>query len=355
MALLDGPYQNDKVAALYVNYQKNPTPQNFQTYAAFSEGQQARLYPGRVPSVLTDDMKRDIGNSLQAVDQTPQGALQAAGTLSNLRDTTGAYYGGAVHELLRDHIIKPGQYVAGQLIGDPKTFTMAGDVLKATSMTNDDLFRQSGITEAKADAVARAAFSSFAATFSDTVNGRQLVGNYEAALSSLLRYHGDVSTATAQSMAKSMILDRYNIRGNMRIPSNFDDMDVADGAQSVLNDIKNHNLIAPPSFSGAGGALQSDMYKADVQDFGHWSTNAKGDGAQLFDQYGQPVYEKVNGKVQTVNIAYSQLEQLGKGNRGVMNNLNSIAHPERIQSKPGDLLGRIEDAGKLIAGSDPTL
>ncbi len=328
---------NDSVVqSRFQAYAQQPTPQNFQAYAQTTIAAQGRLYPHDTPKILPPQFVDDVAAKMKAIPDTPDGWQQAATTLQQLQQTTGSYWNYAVHELQNAHVLKPGQYVAGMLMGQPQSYALAGDVLKATSMSGEDLYKSSGVTEASAYTTARAAFKDFNATFSDTTNGHELTESYVTALADVLRYKGKdaMNAGTAQRLANAMILDRYNVRGGLRIPKDFDDMDVAQGANSVLGDIKNHDLVPPPSFSNFGPALQGDAYKADVQDFGHWSTNAKGDGAMLFDQYGSPVYEKKGGQTVPVELQYSDLQKLGRQNRGVVQDVT------RFFTKPETLGGQ---------------
>lgn len=333
---------NDTVGALYAKYQQNPTAQSFQVYAAFSAGQQQRLYPNQPPQVLSDDMKADIKSQMASVDQTPQGALNAAATLNKLHDLTGSYYTGAIHELMRDKIIRPDQYVAGNLIARPESQMLAQEVLQAAAVPNDAMNKASPLDESRAVAIARTAFAPLAQTLKGTVNGDDLLNAYISSTAQVLRQRavnggsqylglkmsGQVA-ADATQIASQMVLGRIQVKGGMRIPTNMDAADVVGGAHSVQADLANHNLIMAPSYGGLIGG--KDQYAKDVASDGYWVTNPKGDGAILYFQ-GAPVQEKnAKGLVQTISLPFDQMQKLGKNSRSATEQVG------RFFTDPGSL------------------
>jgi hypothetical protein len=326
---------NDTVGALYAKYQQQPTPQNFQIYAAFSAGQQEKLYPGVSPNILTDDMKQDIGTRMASVAQDPQGALAAGQILSGTQKLTGQYWNQAAHELYKDHIVSPAQFASAQLLGSPKSWSLAQEGFRAASIPSDTLTTTSGISKEASDKVAADALRPLLATFADTADGHELVASYVDFASNIMRARGKVDPTTAAALAQTAVLDRFTIKNNLRIPNELDANDVADGGDNVLANIDQHKLVSPPSFSGAGEAVQGASYADDIKNFGHWSTNAKGDGMTLYDQYGAPVYENVKGgkaPVQ-VEIPFATAAKLGSRIRSPLNNA------ERIFTNPRSVPG----------------
>lgn len=323
---------NDTVGALYAKYQQNPTPQSFQVYAAFSAGQQQKLYPGQPVEVLTNDMKQDVKSKMAAVDQTPQGALAAAATLNQLHDLTGQYYTGAIHELMKDKIIRPDQYVAGTLIARPESQMLAQEVLQAAAVPKDAMDKTSPLAEDRAVAVARAAFLPLAQTMKGTVNGDDLLNAYISSTAQVLRQRavsggpqylgskmsGQVAQDATQ-IANQMVLGRIQVKGGMRIPTNYDAGDVVGGATSVQGDLANHDLVLAPSYGGLINGKQ--QYAKDIASDGYWVTNPKGDGAVLYFQ-GAPVHEKgPKGTTQTISLNFDQMQKLGKSSRSPLNEI----------------------------------
>lgn len=333
---------NDTIGALYANYQKDPTPDNFQTYATFSVAQQQKLYPHEVPQVLSDDMKQDIGGQMAQAGQTPDGPLKAAAVLTNLQKTTGTYYTSAVHELMKDKIIRPDQYVAGVLINRPESQMLAQEVLRAAAVPSADMEKASPLSEAQATTLARNALAPLASTLKGTINGDDLLNSYISATADVLRqravYGGTgylgakdsgAVAADARALATQMVLGRYNVKMGMRIPKELDAGDVTHGATSVLNDLGNHKLVASPYYGNLikGG----EQFAKDVASDGYWVTNPKGDGAVLYFQ-GAPVQEtSKNGMVSSVQLPFKEMARIGKENRGALDKA------KRFFTNPGSL------------------
>ncbi len=334
---------NDTVGALYAKYQQQPTPNSFQTYAAFSAGQQEKLYPGRPAQVLSDDIKRDVSDKLAAVSQDPNGAVAAGQVLDNLRQLTGPFWNESAHELAKDRIVNGAQFAAAQLMGSPKSWSLAQEGLRAAATPDDVLTKTSGVAKDTADKVASTALRPLLATFADTANGHQLVASYVDFMSNIMRSRGKVDSNTADALAQTAVLDRFTIKNNLRIPTNLDANDVADGADNIVANIHTHDLVTPPSFSGMGPAVQKDAYADDIKDFGHWSTNARGDGMMLYDQYGAPVYERVKGQSVQIEVPYESAAKVGKSIRSPLNTLGRIiTNPQSVG--PGSAQGNFANA-----------
>lgn len=314
---------NVAVGTAYQQFQQNPSAQTFQNYAAKTTAAQSQFDPDRIPAVLPSDLINNIASTMTKVTQTPEGAAQVANTLTQLKNQTGQYYNEAVHELMDKHILNGSQFAAAQLAGNPKSWALGQEGIRAAAVSDSDLTKTSGVSKASADKVMQQSLTTLAPTFADTTNGHELMASYIDFGSDIMRARGKVDTTTAGQIAQAAVLGRFTIQNNLRIPNNMDASDVSNGAAMTLAQISKRNIQPPPSFSGFGPALQHDAYMDDVKDFGHWSTNARGDGAILYDQYGAPVYEKQNGKTVQVEIPYTSLAQTGKQNRSAY---QSVVH-----------------------------
>lgn len=334
---------NDTVGALYQAYQKNPTPQSFQQYAAFTAAQQQHMYPGTSPQVLTPEIKQNFKSQFSAIDQTPQGATTAMSLLANLKQTTGQYYTGAVHELIQDKIIKPSQYVAGVLMARPESQMLAQEVMHASSVPDDVMNKTSPLSEDKALSLARQAYAPLASTLRGSANGQDLLDSYITSTAAVIRQRAAYSggnyvgakgnsgqdAADATAIANQSVLGRYNIKSGMRIPTNYDQADVVGGAQSVLGDLGNHNLNVSPNYSGLING--KDQFAKDIASDGYWVTNPKGDGAILYFQ-GSPVMEKNKAGVNApLALDFNTMQTLGKQNRSTLNEAG------RFVTNPGSL------------------
>ena len=92
---------NDLVGGRYAQFAANPTPQNFQAYAAASVSEQTRLYPLRQPRIVSNEMSEVIGNAVQKITNDPAGASAAGNILSSYAKTAGGYWPQMAQELLQ--------------------------------------------------------------------------------------------------------------------------------------------------------------------------------------------------------------------------------------------------------------
>ncbi len=305
---------NDMVRSRAQAFGANPNPQTFAAFAAATSAEQARLYPNDVPKVLPQQMKDDIAGKLRNADTQENGWTGAAASLAQLKNTTGSYWIPAVHELYADHILKPGQYVAGAMMANPQSAPIAGEVLQATAQKD---FKDSALTEALAFKMARQSLGSLADTFKGAAS-TEPVDAYVTSLAAVLRQRS-IGTSTADQtmsdrLATTMILNNYHIQDGLRIPANMDPKAVSTGARSVLGDIGNHNLILPISSTGLGPQALKDQYVSDLKSYGSWTTNERGDGAVLLDQQNTPVWEKnKDGHIVPVELKFDEMARLASG------------------------------------------
>jgi len=329
---LNNPQLYGTVNAKYQKFLQTKDPKDFAAYATAVASAERTINPANPVRILPQELFRDVAAQIGAATQDPEGALTVATTLSNLRTLTGPYWNGVAHELQANGVLKGGVFAAAQLMGDPKSWSLGQEIIRASVLKDEDLTLSSGKPRAAADMIAAKALKDLSATFAETTNGHELVDSYVHAISDVMRARGTVDATTAANLAQTMVLDRFNIRSNLRIPKNLDDRDVADGAENVMAHIDTHNIIPPPSFSGLKGEAQRTAYVQDVRDYGHWVTNAQGDGAQLRDQFGSPVYERnQKGASVPVEVPYTDLEKIGRGIRGPLNQIG------RFLTNPGSL------------------
>lgn len=327
---------NATVGGAAQRFAAQPTPQNYDAYATALVASQAKYNPAMVPKVLPTALTQEVSATMQSVDQTSEGAAKAGAELQRVMGLTGRYSNYALHELQAAHIITGAQFAAAQIMGRPEGMALGQEILRAKAVPEKTLVETSGVPTAKAEGAMRTALSGLAATFADTANGHELIASYIDAGAAVLQARGAGHLGDAQALANSMVLDRFNVRNNLRIPKTFDDHDVANGADIVQAGIDKHDIQPPPSFSGFGPALQKDAYVQDLKDYGYWATNDRGDGAILRYQ-GLPVYEKVNGgRVVPVEIPYKDLQNVGRSNRSVYENVRRFAtQPDTLNPMTG--------------------
>lgn len=302
--------QNSAVVATRAqDYAKNPNAQTFDAFAQASIAEQRRLYPTVMPRLVTKDMSQAIGSEMAAVPNTPEGAAQAGQSLSTWAQVGGKYWPQMAQELYHDKVLNPSQFVAASVWTKPEARTLAQDLLRASTMKPEELSKISPVTEAKAAKAARDALAPLQKTLVDAANGGELMDAYSGALSTLVRYKGDPKAATA--MATKMILGEYQFSGTLRMPTNVDMGNVVAGTKAVQADIGNHNLVIPPSYSGAGPHDQRAEYAHAIHANGHWSTSSDGKTALLYDEQGAPVYETIHGHRAQVALDWATLEKLG--------------------------------------------
>lgn len=288
---------NPTVANAFKAFQAAPPEQkakDFQVYAAASDAEKNRLYPGVSKDILPSPMKTQIGEAMSAINSSPNGAVQAASELNQLRDTTGPYWSQAVHELYHDKILLPGQYVAGAMMNDPGAASLASEALRAAAMPKADIDKLSNLSETQATKLARDAMADLADTFQGSSTDE--VAAYQTTLAAMLRARSTgshtMTDTDASYLASRMVLNAYSLQGGMRIPKSMDADAVVAGSKSVMGDIASHNLVLPAGSHGP--MVEKDQYVHDVQNYGKWTTNQAGDGAILLDQQNVPVYEHVN-------------------------------------------------------------
>lgn len=304
---------SDAVQQRYAAYAQAPTPQNFAAYAQTSMAEQSRLYPQAMPRLVTQDMESHIGQSLAQVNQSPEAASQVGQMLSQYAQVMGPkYWAQASQELFHDKVLNKDQYVAASMWSKPSATGLAQDLLRASTMSPEDLAKTGGVTSMQADKASRAALAPLAATLGDATDGGQLLRAYEGALSKLIQVKGD--TSAAAGIAQKMLLDEYQFSGTLRMPTNVDLSAVVAGTKSVQGDLGNHKIVIPPSFSGTGPVDQRAEYIQHIQDYGHWATSQKGDTALLYDEQHTPVYETIGGQRKQVELKWGDLEKLGKKN-----------------------------------------
>jgi len=345
---LNNPQLYGTVNAKYQKFLQTKDPKDFAAYATAVAAAERTINPANPVRILPQELFRDVAAQIGAATQDPEGALTVATTLSNLRTLTGPYWNGVAHELQANGVLKGGVFAAAQLMGNPQSWSLGQEIIRASVLKDEDLTLSSGKPRAAADMIAAKALKDLSATFAETTNGHELVDSYVHAISDVMRARGTVDATTAANLAQTMVLDRFNIRSNLRIPKNLDDRDVADGAENVMAHIDTHNIIPPPSFSGLKGEAQRTAYVQDVRDYGHWVTNAQGDGAQLRDQFGSPVYERnQKGASVPVEVPYTDLEKIGRGIRGPLNVVG------RFLTNPGSLPAIAPTDGTTVVPPSP--
>jgi hypothetical protein len=322
---------NDVIGARYQQFAQNPTPQNFQSYAASSIAEQRRLYPLKQPRIVSADMQATIGEAVSKVTNDPAGASAAGNILSSYARTAGSYWPQMAQELYKSKTLNANQFVAASLYSKPGASSLAEEILRASVVPQKELIDKNlgnpDVTEAKVRAAANSAFGALDRTMLDDRSETRIVGGYETALTTLMLSRGTSSSSVAHDLAAKMINDEYSFKGTYRVPTsarvNADDVDA--GLKSALgrvtdanSGIASANLIIPPSYSGLGPNDQRRAYVANVQAQGHWVTNSDETGAVLYDEQNHPVWQKgPGGKPQMVGLKWADAANAGVTARGL--------------------------------------
>lgn len=306
---------NGKVNAAYQNFKKNQTPQAFAVYAATSAGEQERMYPGITASVITDEIRGEAKSVVQSIGVDTAGPVNASKSLYQMSQKYGSFWPGIASDLRSEHILSNEQYVAASMVANPRSQGVAEAILTASSMGGDARFKLYGIAETKAQKIAISALAPLNGSLANVPPSQraQLMVGYTDALTHVMQAGGKADADIASNLAGKMILGEYQFAGaqrTIRVPANADAGAITAGSDSVLNDIGNHNIVVPTG--SLGPTAQRANYVKQLQLTGRWYTNAKGDGAVLYDENMHTVMETLKGRTQPVTLNWTDLSSLGQ-------------------------------------------
>lgn len=309
---------SQSVAAAAQKFTKEPSPQNFATYAQLSAAEQTRLYPGVVPRLVTPELSQQIGKAIADVPEGRNGAVAAGRILNGWSQVAGRYWPQMAQELQAAKVINSDQFVAATLYSKPAAQAIAEQILLASALSPQDLATLRGIQVSDAQKAARDAFGPLAETLANSPNGAQLVKSYQDALTKVLMYRGNIDDAS--TVAAKMLNDEFEFRGTLRIPRSGgnDGGMIERGAETIQDRVGDRNLVIPPSASALGPNDQKRNYVLQLQNTARWYTNEDGSGAVLYDESGHVVQETINGRTYDVEFRWKQLQDFGLRNQTVL-------------------------------------
>lgn len=315
---------NDTLKSYYQDWTQNPTAQNYEKYAVYSEAVQHHLYPNAPTHLLTPQITAEVSSTMHNLTQA--GAPEVENAVQGLSQKYGAYWPQIATEAMEKGAMSPTQYVGAQLYSSPQNYGLAAQAFRASTMSQKDLAAAADaaaggtgiISLSSARAAAATAFQGFAKTLGTTANGGQIISAYTDALSKVMMLNG--STSNAQSLAKQMLTGQYTVANTVRIP-NWKGVNTS-AVTWALSDTDHlvpwDNLAVPKSFSGLGPADQHTNYISQLQNTSQWHTNQDESGVTLYDENGYNVLTK-QGK--PVTLTWQQLEEDAGKHEGTLSKI----------------------------------
>lgn len=287
------------VKTLQAAFSSNPTPQTAQAYAQASMAEQTRLGIPK-PQVLTALQATTISDQIKANNGT-----NADQVIQQQAQIWGPQWGNVFGQL-KD--IPPVAKVIGYLGNSIDTSTRQ-QIMQASQVKIEDL--KDGLMPANVTAASQALQAKtapFASTMAYTTGGAQTFGAlYDSADRLTLTYmRQGASPGDAASRAFDAVMGKnFKVVGAARIPAQFDQSTVMDGAQGVMNNLPAMDLVTPPAPAAMKASDVKEQYANNLKQNGKWITSADGKGLVLFDPVSQTVVKTRDGK--TVGAPFSDL------------------------------------------------
>lgn len=287
------------VKAAQQAFAANPTPQTAQLYAQTSVAEQTRLGIPK-PQILTKMQATSIEDQIKA-----NNGAQADQVIQQQAQMWGPQWG-TVFGQLKD--IPPVAKVIGYL-GDSIDPSTRQQIMQASQMKIEVL--KDGLVPANITAASQALQAKtapFASTMAYTVGGAQTFSAlYDSADRLALTYmRQGASPADAASRAFDAVMGKnFNVVGTARIPAQFDQGQVMQGASGMLDKLGSLDLVTPPAPATMKPGDVREQYANNLKSNGKWVTSADGKGLVLFDPVSQTVVRTKDGK--TVGATFSDL------------------------------------------------
>ncbi len=277
----------------------NPGPDTAKAYALASVAEQQRLGIPK-PRILTKLQATTLEDQIKAnnganADQVIQQQAQMWG------DQWGTVFG-----QLKD--IPPVAKVLGYA-GNSMDASTRQQAVQASMAKIEDL--KAGLVPANVTAASQALqgkFAPFAATMAYTVGGAQTFGAlYDVAERLAYTYmrQGQSPNDAAANAFTNIVGKQFNVKGTARIPTQFDQDAVMQGAENVLKTLPTLDVEVPPAPKNMKASDARDHYVNSLMSNGKWITSADGKGLVLFDPVSQTVVRTKSG--QMVGAPFEQL------------------------------------------------
>jgi len=322
----------------------NAARDKYVSYMSSAQNDMAGYIP-RVYLLSTGEVT-DIKLALAGTEDAPIAADVVSQKLETMHQEWGDHWPIIHDQLVQQDAITPAQsVVASQNIANR---ALSIEVLRSVNVKEADYKRDIPdykTTVAGYSDQATAALEEFKNTFEgpnfDLPGGREEYTKYHEAIVNVLKYRAQRSNGQsqddAQSIAASLINDKYSYRGTMRIPSNLDDGDIAASAHVM----KGLDRIADKEIWLGSMIVSGDELQAQAHDViwkeGIWVTNPNETGMQLIwptkggQLGGQPVtYKDEDGSLKPFSATWEEFE------------LYAIQYAEEVQS--------VQDASEDIGG-----
>jgi hypothetical protein len=292
----------------------NPNSDTFRAYADAQTAEQRRLEPYQTPSILPKTEVDRLGSVMAGARTDANGVAIATGAIQQEAQLTGRYWPQVAQELFHKHVLDQNQFIAASLVGQPGAAGVSQELMQVSMMKPEELETGNKLSLAKANKAAAAAIQPLRQSLHNSAGGDELADAYQNAISNLLMSRSKVAGADQSSqaagLANQIIMGQYTFSGSLRIPNNAGDAGLIEsGTQQVSADLKNHNLVVPPSYSGMRPGPQHDDYVLSLQTSGQWVTNGDETGATLLDANGNQVTEIKNGKRVPLELKWDALSK----------------------------------------------
>lgn len=287
------------VQAAQRQFTASPTPETAQMYAQSSIAEQQRLGIPK-PQILTKMQVTSLEDQIKA-----NGGANADQVIQQQAQLWGQHWG-TVFGQLKD--IPPVAKVLGYL-GDSVDASTRQQIMTSSQVKIGDL--KDGLPTANvttAEQALQSATKDFASTMAYTVGGPATFGAlYDSAQRLTYTYmrQGMSPGDAAQQAFQNIMGKNFNVVGAARIPTQYDQKAVMQGANRMLDGLGDMDLVTPPAPTTMREKDAKDLYVSNLQSNAKWITAADGKGLVLFDPVSPTVVRRRDGSV--VGASFSDL------------------------------------------------
>ncbi len=321
---------------IYQDFLQNPTPEKAVTYADAQTTFQRNMYPGKAPSILSDNEKGTVYSQLNSLSNNPQGAEQGLKILHSALDMYGPKYRDTVlRDLKSTKMVDPetglktkeglndAQYVAA-FMNNPTDHVAALDMLRAGEMKEADYAKmvpdiKNSRTQAQLEVEKN--LLPFKRTLMAANNGEQTYSSLQKAFQDYVVYQegfrGQDASVAAHDIVARVVNSQYRFYDSMRVPvkNGAPVATMADvKAQDVLRNIEQFNILPARSVDGSKDE-DLDRYIPNVKAYGKPVTIRDPESGEddagigfLDGNRGKVMVKGKNGKPQPLFIPWHELD-----------------------------------------------
>jgi hypothetical protein len=298
---------------VYKKFASNPTPQNARMFADTVIAEQKRLSPSSIPSIMSAEQVGQVAAQMSAIGRDEKGAAQGVETLQTLQATWGQHWPIVARDLRNGKALNDSQYIAASMLDKPHLKYVAEDLMRASTLKDEDLSKQAGVPIKDAEAEAMAALQPLARSLNGSADKDSILQAHVAALTKLTLYKkawgGNEST---DDLARKIVLDGYNFSDTFRVPANRDIRSIENGASAIKGQLEKMDFTALPiDINGLRAGDVKRRYIDNLKSFGSFVTNGDETGLRFVDQHGRSVMVKKDGKEQPLAFTWDELKTYG--------------------------------------------